>query len=229
MARLVSDERCLIVGGRNRKGVVAGQVFLNRRTSLRAESSSHVLLGSRMGLKTKSLVTGLSAARTPDLPSKPVSRRAPAGGFDSRPPPLPVVMAHAGPRSEANRPLHRLKTGACPGRRLRRTLRRPGKWTAQPERALPPGQVRPARGRERPKVRRAGPRPRPRFTRLSVRRRSTECCDEGIRLLHVGKVSCPFDHAQGPVESVAEPPAELQWRQTVVSSPDERHRRCDLS
>src|SRR5918996_4092779 len=39
-------------------------------------------------LKTKSLVTGLRAVSTPDLPSKPVCRRKLAGGFDSRPPPL---------------------------------------------------------------------------------------------------------------------------------------------
>ncbi len=38
--------------------------------------------------KTKTLVTGLKAARVSDMPSKPVCGRELAGGFDSRPPPL---------------------------------------------------------------------------------------------------------------------------------------------
>ncbi len=48
--------------------------------------SLHVL-GRR--LKTEALVTGLKAATEPDMPSKSVGGRKLAGGFDSRPPPLP--------------------------------------------------------------------------------------------------------------------------------------------
>ena len=46
-------------------------------------------------LRTKSLVTGLRAARSPDLASKPVCRREPAGGFDSRPPPRGHLPGHS--------------------------------------------------------------------------------------------------------------------------------------
>ena len=60
----------------------AGQVFGPDRP----HKSLHVL-GRR--LKTKVLVTGLEVSRRPDMPSKSVGGRKLAGGFDSRPPPLP--------------------------------------------------------------------------------------------------------------------------------------------
>src|SRR5215207_5717467 len=60
----------------------AGQVFEPDRP----HKSLHVL-GWR--LKTKVLVTGLEVTRRPDMPSKSVGGRKLAGGFDSRPPPLP--------------------------------------------------------------------------------------------------------------------------------------------
>jgi hypothetical protein len=77
------------------EGVMAGQVFKGRRTSLRAGSnrphkSLHVL-GRRP--KTKKLVTALKAARASDMPSKPVWGRELPGGFDSRPPPLQKVVS----------------------------------------------------------------------------------------------------------------------------------------
>jgi hypothetical protein len=50
----------------------------------RPHKSLHVL-GRRP--KTKTLVTGLEAARGSDMPSKSVGGRKLAGGFDSRPPP----------------------------------------------------------------------------------------------------------------------------------------------
>ena len=59
----------------------AGQVFEPDRP----HKSLHVL-GRRP--KTKTLVTGLKAARASDMPSKSVGGRKLAGGFDSRPPPL---------------------------------------------------------------------------------------------------------------------------------------------
>jgi hypothetical protein len=58
----------------------AGQVFEPDRP----HKSLH-LLGRRP--KTKTLVTGLKAVRTSDMPSKPVWGRELPGGFDSRPPP----------------------------------------------------------------------------------------------------------------------------------------------
>ncbi len=70
--------------------MVLGQVFVNRRTSLRAESSSQVFAGSRTASEDKVPGHRPECSEKPDLPSKPVSRREPAGGFDSRPPPLPA-------------------------------------------------------------------------------------------------------------------------------------------
>src|SRR5215211_2598232 len=64
----------------------AGQVF----EPYRPHKSLHVL-GRRP--KTKTLVTGLKAARASDMPSKSVCGRKPAGGFDSRPPPLAKVLS----------------------------------------------------------------------------------------------------------------------------------------
>jgi hypothetical protein len=66
------------------------------RTSLQRppdKSSSRIGLTSLLHVrgrrrKTKTLVTGLEAARGPDMPSKSVGGRKLAGGFDSRPPPL---------------------------------------------------------------------------------------------------------------------------------------------
>jgi hypothetical protein len=59
----------------------AGQVFEPDRPH-----KSLPVLGRR--LKTKVVVTGLEVTRRPDMPSKSVGGRKPAGRFDSRPPPL---------------------------------------------------------------------------------------------------------------------------------------------
>ena len=75
----------------------AGQVFGPDRP----HKSLHVL-GRR--LRTNVLVRGLEVTRRPDMPSKPVCRRKLAGGFDSRPPPLPGLLAHW---SEIPRPIYR--------------------------------------------------------------------------------------------------------------------------
>src|SRR6266511_937496 len=45
-------------------------------------------------LKAKALVIGLPEAGRLDMPSKPVCRREPAGGFDSRPPPRTGHCTH---------------------------------------------------------------------------------------------------------------------------------------
>jgi len=66
----------------DKSSVAAGQVFEPNRP----HKSLHVR-GRRP--KTKTLVTGLEAARASDMPSKSVGGRKLAGGFDSRPPPLP--------------------------------------------------------------------------------------------------------------------------------------------
>jgi len=65
----------------DKSSLAAGQVFEPDRP----HKSLHVL-GRR--LETKTLVTGLKAARASDMPSKPVWGRELPGGFDSRPPPL---------------------------------------------------------------------------------------------------------------------------------------------
>jgi hypothetical protein len=67
--------------------VVPGQVFTNRRTSLRAESSSQVLLGSRTVPGDKVPGHGAEGRKSMGPAFKPVCRRELAGGFDSRPPP----------------------------------------------------------------------------------------------------------------------------------------------
>jgi hypothetical protein len=73
---------------RGAEEVAPGQVFMSRRTSLRAGSASQVFARYGTRLKTMALVTGLDAATESDMPSKPVCGRELAGGFDSRPPPL---------------------------------------------------------------------------------------------------------------------------------------------
>src|SRR6266511_5832520 len=49
-------------------------------------------------LKTTALVIGLPEAGGPDMPSKPGIACKRDGGFDSRPPPLPGILADACPR-----------------------------------------------------------------------------------------------------------------------------------
>ena len=92
--------------------VVAGQVFKGRRTSLRAGSASQVFARSGRRPKTKTLVTGLEAARASDMPSKSVGGRKPAGGFDSRPPPL--LKWHFDQRRSAERGERRSREGPDP-------------------------------------------------------------------------------------------------------------------
>jgi hypothetical protein len=73
----------------DKSSMAAGQVFEPDRP----HKSLHVL-GRR--LKTKTLVTGLETARASDMPSKSVGGRKLAGGFDSRPPPLPKCTSNSG-------------------------------------------------------------------------------------------------------------------------------------
>jgi hypothetical protein len=81
---------CLEVGGIVAiEEVVVGQVFKGRRTSLRAGSASQVFARSRTVSEDKDAGHGSEAAQASDMPSKSVGGRKLAGGFDSRPPPLP--------------------------------------------------------------------------------------------------------------------------------------------
>jgi len=90
--------------------VVPGQVFEPDRP----HKSLHVL-GRR--LKTKALVTGLKAARRPDMPSKPVWGRKLAGGFDSRPPPPLKLSSDERLCSKTRASTREATTGAAPRRR----------------------------------------------------------------------------------------------------------------
>jgi len=119
----------------------AGQVF----EPYRPHKSLHVL-GRR--LKTKVLVTGLEVTRRPDMPSKSVGGRKPAGGFDSRPPPLPksasqqrrsgagreAAAGKARPGPQRPRPPHKSfgVSFARPGQVFRPTAGGPDKSSAPP-------------------------------------------------------------------------------------------------
>ena len=72
----------------DRKGVVPGQVFMNRRTSLRAESSSQVFAGSRTVPEDKVPGHKPEGSKSAGPVFKTGVRARARGGLDSRPPPL---------------------------------------------------------------------------------------------------------------------------------------------